>query len=76
MPQVESLQGKAVMVAHYRSVLGRDGTGLVGLRGRVVWDEGGEEVVVAFDHAVDSGGYPTDQPNRAWIYRDWLEQPT
>jgi hypothetical protein len=49
--------GKEVTVARYRSVLGRDGSALVGLKGKVVWDEGGEEVVVAFEHEIDSGAY-------------------
>jgi len=76
MARVDSLMGKAVTVARYRSVLGRDGSALVGLKGKVVWDEGGEEVVVAFEHEIDSGAYPTDLPNQTWIYRDWLEQAT
>jgi hypothetical protein len=32
----------------------------MGLKGKGAWDEGGEEVVVAFDQEVDCGGYPAD----------------
>jgi hypothetical protein len=74
--RVASLKGTAVKVARYESTLGGEESTPLGLKGKVVWDEGGEEAVVAFDQEVGNGGFPTDQKNQAWIYRDWLEQLT
>lgn len=63
-------------VVRYESALRRGEAIPVGLSGEVVWDEGGEEVVVAFNQEVANGGFPTDRKNQAWIFRSWLEQLT
>lgn len=70
------MKGKTVKVIHYESALRRENAGPLGLTGEVVWDEGGDEVVVAFGQAVGNGGSPTGQKNQAWVYRDWLEELT
>ena len=76
MTRFASLQGKSVKIIRYESALGRGESIPVGLRGKVVWDEGGDEVVVAFSQEVSNGGFATDQLNQAWMFRSWLEQVT
>ncbi|CAN7771460.1 hypothetical protein [Caballeronia sp. LjRoot31] len=73
MKRVASMKGMAVRVVRHESMLGDDEASPLGLQGKVVWDEGNDEVVVAFEQEVSNARSATDQPNQAWIYRDWLE---
>lgn len=43
-----------------------------GLKGRVDWDEGGDEVVVEFVRAVPDGGFKLSNERQAWISRTFL----
>lgn len=40
-----------------------------GKAGICVWDEGGDSVVVEFDHEVPNNGYPCNNPRQAWVPR-------
>lgn len=44
-----------------------------GFEGRVAWDEGGDEVVVAFAQDIPNGGFLPDR-KQAWIPRASLDR--
>ena len=43
-----------------------------GLKGNVVWDEGGESVIVKFADHVPNGGFPTGNACETWVPRNFL----
>lgn len=45
----------------------------VGLQGNVVWDEGGESVIVRFADRVPNGGFPTGNVRETWLPRSALK---
>lgn len=69
-----SWQGKSVKTsAAVKSTLSEEREAIpAGLAGKVVWDEGGDEVVVEFEQEVSNRGFDTDNKKQSWVPRDCL----
>ena len=71
MTRTRSWQGRSVKTTTVvKSTLSEERVAIeVGLPGKVVWDDGGDEVVVEFEQEVSNRGFGTDNKRQSWVPR-------